>query len=421
MLLAGVTLGLSAYLLFSHQSTMESEVPNLIVVSFDGFRYDYLNNPRLTPNLRRLIRRGGVTGHMVPTFTTKTFPNHHSIATGLYQETHGIIHNDMFDPIYRESFKDKEDGLSDRWWDNGFATPLYIANQVYGNLGRSSCCAPWIGCHVRYLSGKHRAKYHRGFNASSDWYEQMDWALSHMTRPDHPANLIMLYIHQPDGIGHMHGPWAKETLNQVAQTDHFVGDLLDKLRQRDLLDRTNVIFLSDHGLSEINPTRAIVLENILNSTWYKAYGGNPVYHIEPLKGYRQAIMNALEAFSAVFPESFDVYWKEAIPARYRYRHNRRIHSILLVARDGWSVYNTHLEFVESIDRRGQHGYDNLALSMRPLFGATGPAFKSKYLHPIQFTNVDLYPLMLTLLNIDPDEFYHQGDFSRVKGMLVDSE
>ena len=32
-----------------------------------------------------------------PVFPTKTFPNHYSIATGMYVENHGLIGNQFFD------------------------------------------------------------------------------------------------------------------------------------------------------------------------------------------------------------------------------------------------------------------------------------------------------------------------------------
>lgn len=94
----------------------------LIIVSLDGFRPDYLSK-ELTPNLFKLFKEG-CSGVMRPVFTSETFPNHFSIATGLYAESHGVVSNSMFDPLVGNFFK--RSNSSPFWWDNGYATPIWV-------------------------------------------------------------------------------------------------------------------------------------------------------------------------------------------------------------------------------------------------------------------------------------------------------
>jgi alkaline phosphatase D len=61
--------------------------PTVILVSIDGFRADYLGAE--TPNLNALADRGVHAKWMIPSFPTKTFPNHYTIVTGLYPAHHG--------------------------------------------------------------------------------------------------------------------------------------------------------------------------------------------------------------------------------------------------------------------------------------------------------------------------------------------
>lgn len=70
--------------------------PVLLVVSFDGFRPDYVR-PDVTPHLARFRDAAARTPYMRPVFPTKTFVNHFTMATGLYAETHGVLDNAMFD------------------------------------------------------------------------------------------------------------------------------------------------------------------------------------------------------------------------------------------------------------------------------------------------------------------------------------
>ncbi|KAF7489528.1 Bis(5'-adenosyl)-triphosphatase ENPP4 [Sarcoptes scabiei] len=381
----------------------------LMIFSFDGFGYSYLN-PSLTPNLFRLANEQGVTGHMLPTFSTKTLPNHHSISTGLFQETHGIVHNQMFDPLFDESFDD-EDQRSQKWWDNHLSTPIYIANQLRNPSKRSSCCAPWIGCHASYKN--YRTKYFRRFNKSSNPYELLEWSLEKMMAPNLPANLAMIYLPQPDMTAHLHGPFGSMTIEEVKKIDQFVGYLLDRLEQLKIFP--NVILMADHGLSAIHPERSIVLETFLNSSWYYAYGSNPIYTIRIVPGYEKIVYESLHKHFDRLP--FKVYRKNSIPERFQYRDHRRIHHLMVLAEEGWSIFNTKQDLLKNKNHRGQHGYDNLAKSMRPLFLAFGPSFRKGYLHPKQFINVDLYPLMLILLDINPRQHYHQGDVTNVIEML----
>ncbi|KAJ1653741.1 hypothetical protein IWQ61_006196 [Dispira simplex] len=65
----------------------------VIMLSFDGFRYDYMERG-LTQNLANVVEKGGVrTAYMTPSFPSVTFSNHYSVVTGLHPESHGIINN----------------------------------------------------------------------------------------------------------------------------------------------------------------------------------------------------------------------------------------------------------------------------------------------------------------------------------------
>lgn len=102
----------------------------LVIISLDGFRPDYLS-ASLTPNLMRL-RKEGCFGTMKPVFTSETFPNHLSIATGLYAESHGIVSNNIYDPVLKQFFSKSDD--SPLWWDNNYATPIWVCQGCEMNL-----------------------------------------------------------------------------------------------------------------------------------------------------------------------------------------------------------------------------------------------------------------------------------------------
>ena len=71
--------------------------PTVILISFDGWRWDY-DAKFPAPNVRRVIARGVRAAALIPSFPPKTFPNHYTIVTGLYPGHHGVIANNIYDP-----------------------------------------------------------------------------------------------------------------------------------------------------------------------------------------------------------------------------------------------------------------------------------------------------------------------------------
>jgi predicted AlkP superfamily pyrophosphatase or phosphodiesterase len=69
----------------------------LIILSMDGFRWDYPNMTD-TPNLDSIAKIGVQAEAIRSAFPSKTFPNHYTMATGLYPDNHGIVNNHFYDP-----------------------------------------------------------------------------------------------------------------------------------------------------------------------------------------------------------------------------------------------------------------------------------------------------------------------------------
>src|SRR6185369_11932732 len=54
---------------------------------------------------------------LVPSFPSLTFPNHYTIVTGLLPEHHGIVANDMVDPVIGTFATGSSAAVRDaRWW-----------------------------------------------------------------------------------------------------------------------------------------------------------------------------------------------------------------------------------------------------------------------------------------------------------------
>jgi len=99
-----------------------SHHPIFILISYDGFRYDYSRKYH-TPNID-LLRASGVSPpYLLNQFPTKTFPNHESLVTGLYVESHGVVEQTFFDPILNQTL-----GVDDEafWKYNPDVLPIWV-------------------------------------------------------------------------------------------------------------------------------------------------------------------------------------------------------------------------------------------------------------------------------------------------------
>ena len=91
-----------------------SSIPLLLLISFDGFRWDYPDLYHL-PNFYSLMKRGVRAKYIQNNFATVTFPLHFTMVTGLYEETHGIVANTIYDPILKAIAT--LDTMNDtKWW-----------------------------------------------------------------------------------------------------------------------------------------------------------------------------------------------------------------------------------------------------------------------------------------------------------------
>ena len=104
--------------------------PYLVLVSFDGFRWDY-DSLTDTPAMDRMAREGLKAEALQPAFPTVTFPNHFSIASGTLPWRHGIVANDFpagnGEDWYR--YKDRSKVQDGRWY---LAEPIWVTAEKAG-------------------------------------------------------------------------------------------------------------------------------------------------------------------------------------------------------------------------------------------------------------------------------------------------
>lgn len=378
----------------------------VILVSLDGVRWDYLEKYD-APHLEALAAGGVRAERLTPVFPTKTFPNHYSVATGLYAENHGIISNTIFDPGIDGLFSlGNRDAIVDgRWWEG---EPLWVTAE---KQGQTAATYFWPGSEAPIQNV--RPTYWREYDGRIPGEERVDHVLAWLDLPvNERPTFITLYFSETDGAGHRHGPDSPEVAAALYEMDGHVGRLIEGLRTRGLFDEVNVVVTSDHGMTATSKDRVIILDDFFQPEAAHVVDFGPALMMYPPEGVDQdSLIRALDRHPRVA-----AYAKSDIPERYHIARHHRTPPILAVADDGWS-FSTKDRFLDNPSRYdgGAHGYDNALESMGGMFIASGPAFR-RGVTTEPFLSIHIYEMVCAILGLEPAP--NDGSLESVAEVLV---
>lgn len=366
-----------------------SATPTVIMLSLDGWRWDYHTKAKL-PALQRLIDGGVRAEGLVPAFPSKTFPNHYTLVTGLYPGHHGVIGNTMMDPgiAGRFTLADREQVGNAAWWGG---EPLWNAVIRQGGLAAALF---WPGSEAPIGGG--RPSEWAVYDESLSNRSRVDRLLEWLDRPvaERPA-LLLSYFSDVDDAGHRFGPDSRQLRAALIRVDRAIGRLLAGLDARGLSGQVNVVLVSDHGMAAISPARVIVLSDYLDLSTVDVVDVNPNLAIVPKTVSAEDVYRRL---AGAHPH-LRVYRKAETPPEWRFRDHPRVPAIVGVADEGWSIARRHLNATAWFSR-GNHGYDPQVRSMHGLFVASGPAFRRGAVVPA-FENVSVYGVLAGVLGVTP--------------------
>jgi predicted AlkP superfamily pyrophosphatase or phosphodiesterase len=365
--------------------------PILLLVSLDGFRWDYLDRG-VSPNLSALATRGVRAKDLIPSFPSLTYPNHYTIVTGLYPEHHGIIANDFVDPDWPEPFRMSSSSSHDsRWWGG---EPLWV---TVLRQGKHASALFWPG--DESIIGGRRPDDWVPYDGTISNSDRVKRALEWLGRPERSrASFIPLYFSETDSAGHNYGPDSAEINEAIHHVDAAIGQLEAGLRDLRLLDRTTIVVVSDHGMQALSDDRVVFLDDFVDLSRIDVPEWGEVVQIRPRMNDDEEIRRALN----VWPEAMRVYARSEMGV-FHYRDNPRIAPLVALAGPGWEI--TSHEHWESDRARGRkrggaHGYDPASMAMHGVFLAAGPRLKHNWRAP-SMQNVHVYDFLCAVLGVTP--------------------
>ena len=387
-----------------HRATVPESAP-LILISIDGFRADYFERG-VTPTLTALANDGVRAQALKPAFPTLTFPNHYTLVTGLYPDHHGIVNNRVIDPVSDAQFVYKDDkSIADPAWWGG--EPLWVGVE---KQGRHAATMFWPGSDVAIDGVRPSHWFH--FNGKHSPERRVDQLLRWTDLPgaDRPV-FYTLYLEQVDHAGHDHGPDSPEVDAELREVDAALAQLVDGLKRRGLFETTNIVLVSDHGMTSTSRERLIYLDDVVPLSDIDVITYGILAGMQQLKG-----SGSLAAERALLASHTHMQcWRKSdVPRRLHYGTNPRIPALLCLADDGWLITTHAGEASRKRFSLGEHGYDNDDPNMRALFVAHGPAFRRGIVVP-EFDSVDVYALLARVLGVRAVP--NDGDFSHVAGVL----
>ena len=368
----------------------QQEKPYVILLSIDGFRWDF-QSLFDTPGLDRISETGVKAEAMVPVFPTMTFPNHYSIATGLYPANHGIVDNNFYSRDRQRfySLRDRE-AVQDGSWYGG--TPLWVAAEQQGMV---SAAYFFVGSEAD-VQGV-RPTYWYPFNGNVPGEDRITQALEWLGLPDEQRpHLITLYFEDVDEAMHNYGLPSPELSAAVSQVDGHISDLLDGIEALPFSDDVYILVVSDHGQAKFRSSSpAFVVEDHVSFEDIRAVDHDSfvaLYFDEPDTGLARIIADRInetwQRGQAVIPGDAPDSWHITRGSRFAdvilqadqqfVVHTRRRTPPRLVSGHGWAPQVRHM-----------HGH----------FSARGPRLSAGVRIPA-FESIDVYPFVMEILGLE---------------------
>ncbi|MEX6687316.1 ectonucleotide pyrophosphatase/phosphodiesterase [Danxiaibacter flavus] len=386
-------------------SVEQQKKPYVILISADGFRYD-LADKYNAENLKRLRSNGIAAASMKPSFPSLTFPNHYTIATGLYPSHHGLVDNTFYDKKKDITYSiGNRKAVADSSFYGG--TPLWVLAEKQHMISASFY---WVGSETA-VQGV-RPTYYYLYNTDIDIDTRINVVKNWLTLPEEKRpHLITFYLPEVDHEEHLHGIESKEALDAVQFVDNAIGKMVRTLDSLQL--PINYIFLSDHGMVEIDTVNSIPLPPAIDTTKFVVPNGDVILHLyakdkNDVKPTYEALKQQAKDFAVYLPDETRKAW--------HYSSKDDLHD-----RIGDIVLIPAFPKIFNIKNRkklmpGYHGFDNDMPQMQATFYAWGPAFKQHLIIP-SFENVNVYPFIANILGLKITDKI-DGNFKVLKNTLA---
>lgn len=391
----------------------QNSAPSVLLVSFDGFRYDYIDKHDLK-NFKAFRVEGSAAEGLIPCYPSLTFPNHYSIVTGMYPQNHGLVDNNFYDSSLNLTYSISNRKLVE---DPRFygGTPLWTLAK---RAGMKTASYFWVGSEITDRSIGPDIFF--PFDGKVLFTQRIDSVVSWLKRKDDERpRFITMYFNEPDHITHDKGPNSPEAHQILLKMDSVLGYLMNGLSE--VKTPVNTILVSDHGMADLvfaDETFVFCDELYdIKSTRIKTVPSSGLAH---LYIDNQNVVDSMYTLLKSKEKNFKVYKRKDIPKNLHYNNNYRIGDIVMIAEPHHYIRlsdrSTSMQRSSPGSHFGVHGFDpNVVTDMRGIFLAKGPQIR-KGEKPGLVRNIDIYPLVAKLLGLKVPQI--DGDPNALRSLYL---
>jgi predicted AlkP superfamily pyrophosphatase or phosphodiesterase len=384
------------FILISNSVFAIKEKPTVILLSIDGFSFNYLQ--KYQPKNILAFAELGVISQLVPVYPSKTFPNHLSIITGSYPVNHGIIHNRFYHPELNEKYHLSAGKKNATWLT---AAPFWSVAE--DNMIKS---AVYFWPESQAL-GHTPPTYNMPFNKIISNKARLDQIIRWMKLPrvERP-NFIVAYLSRVDSAGHFYGIDSPQLMSEINRFDKLFGKFLYKIKN-EIEQPINIILVSDHGMTPITEETAILTHLIFNNLDIESKGITVTYSDTQIFIYfdkneisneiQFSIEKQLKLNQLKNKKLYKVYSKKNYPKSWHFDSDIAIVPNIIVEAIAPATFSKKKRLTGF--HGATHGFDPKDnTQLNGLFIAAGPNIKQGLkLEP--FENIHVFPLMKTLLKL----------------------
>nr|XP_002740871.1 PREDICTED: uncharacterized protein LOC100375494 [Saccoglossus kowalevskii] len=313
----------------------------LLVVLFDGLRFDLLGEH--LKSFEMLAQNGVRSVFTTPPFPTMSSPSMYTIATGLYVENHGVVHNSYYNATSGEVYGYYKTLNITEWWDTG-AEPVWVTGKLQG-LTAGSYAYPGGSVPIKGVISDKVV-----YSTPRTNYRPLEKKIDDIIRwlSDDDIDIVFMWHGLLDDLLHVTG---KSFLTDVALNQIDDGDDLD-------------FYLGSDGAF----TMILPKEGKLEQIYEQLSDAHPHMH---------------------------VYKKAEVPKHLHFSEHERILPLVVIVDPPYTILTMNISLMKT-----QHGYDYRNWEMWSPLYAIGPRFKTGYTTQ-PFESIHLYPLMCELLGLQP--------------------
>jgi predicted AlkP superfamily pyrophosphatase or phosphodiesterase len=386
----------------------QASKPYLVLVSLDGFRWDYPE--RFKPQtIQKMMRHGFRAERMIPVFPTLTFPNHYSIATGLYPEHHGLVANYFRAPGLHAWYELR---LRDTVEDGRFygGEPIWVSAERQGMV---TAAYFFVGTEAA-IQGI-RPTHWRSFTKSVSGEERVDQVLAWLNEPEITRpHFVTLYFEDVDDHSHWSGVGSHAAREAIQTVDRHLNRLLTGIRTLPYGDQVNVLVVSDHGQSSYRiDSEPLVLEEHIDLSGIRVIGKGSYAFLNLAQADPQRISRMQQNLESAWHHG-RVLTPAQAPASWNIGSNPRWPDLMVLPDPGYAVVSSR-DQIDTLNP-GAHGWPPEFPDMHGVLFGLGPAFrKGARTGPVRA--VDIYPMMLQVLGLKAPASI-DGDSNALRSVLT---